>query len=218
MYSVDNFSPTRVVFGPGRLKELATVNLPGKKAMICMTNGGTLQKLGVLENVIGLLKKNKVDVVVFDEISPNPTRKNVMDVARIARENYCDFFIGLGGGSSIDTAKAAAIMVTNQGDLWDYMAIGTGKNKKVEDVYPVITITTTAGTGSETDFWCVITNEETKEKLDLGFDKLFPVLSIIDPELMLSIPKELTAFQGLDAFFHAVCMSSNDSDSTYQFS
>ncbi|MDR2267070.1 MAG: iron-containing alcohol dehydrogenase [Christensenellaceae bacterium] len=204
MYKIDSYSPVRVIFGPGRLEDLATIKLPGKKALICVTGDQIMSKLGIQQRVIDLLKKNNVEAAVFDGVVPNPTRASVMEATNAAKKNGCDFFLGLGGGSSIDTAKAAAIMTKNPGDLWDYATFGTGGKKVVTDANPVVSITTTAGTGTECDPWCVITNEETKEKLDFGVEAVYPAISVIDPTLMMSLPKDLTAFQGLDALFHAV--------------
>lgn len=204
MIQFQSYIPTRVLFGPGTLKELETAALPGKKALICVTEDHLMESLGIQERVLRALEKNGVQAELYDHVTPNPTRKSVMEAAKMAEEQGCDFFIGLGGGSSIDTAKGAAIMVKNPGDLWDYASAGTGKRKTVSGAAPVITITTTAGTGTECDPWCVITNEETQEKLDFGLEAVFPVLSIIDPELMLTLPASLTLFQGFDALFHAV--------------
>lgn len=197
------YIPTRVVFGPGKLKELATLELPGKKALICITEDQLMRKLGVLDTVTALLDQNGVVYTVFDRVTPNPTRRGVMEARDMARAEGCDFFLGLGGGSSIDTAKAAAIMMKNEGDLWEYASAGTGGGKTVQGAAPIMTITTTAGTGTECDPWCVITNEETQEKLDFGTDAAYPALSIIDPELMLTLPHHLTLYQGFDGLFHA---------------
>lgn len=200
----DCYIPTRVLFGAGKLERLATEAMPGKKALICVTEDQLMKKLGIQDRVVELLAKNSIDSVVFDKVTPNPTRKGVMEAAGIAKAEGCDFFIGLGGGSSIDTAKAAAIMMVNEGDLWDYASAGTGGRKEVKGAFPVVTITTTAGTGTECDPWCVITNEVTREKLDFGLEAVYPVISIIDPELMLTLPYSLTCYQGFDALFHAV--------------
>ena len=129
-----------------------------------------------------------------------------MEGAEFARKNKCDFVLALGGGSVMDAAKAIAAMATNDGDLWDYVGTGTGKCKIVKNIpLPVVTITTTAGTGSEADSWGVVTNEETNEKVGFGVeDYLYPVISIVDPELMKTVPPKLTAFQGFDALFHSV--------------
>lgn len=210
MFRVDNYTPTRVVFGAGRLEELATMELPGKKAMIFVTADGLMEKLGIQKRVLDLLKKNNVEAVVYDKVTPNPMRKYVMEAKEIAKKEGCDFFIGLGGGSSIDTAKATSVMLLNEGDLWDYAYSGTGGRKEIKVAAPVMTITTTCGTGTETDPYCVITNEETNEKLDFAVEAIFPRVSIIDPELMTSLPRTLTLYQGFDCLFHlAECYITN---------
>ena len=210
MFRVDNYTPTRVVFGAGRLEELATMELPGKKAMIFVTADGLMEKLGIQKRVLDLLKKNNVEAVVYDKVTPNPMRKYVLEAKEIAKKEGCDFFIGLGGGSSIDTAKATSVMLLNEGDLWDYAYAGTGGRKEIKVAAPVMTITTTCGTGTETDPYCVITNEETNEKLDFAVEAIFPRVSIIDPELMTSLPRTLTLYQGFDCLFHlAECYITN---------
>ena len=195
--------PTRILFGCGELKKLATEKMPGKKALIVISSGTSMRKYGYLGNVERYLKENGVDSVVFDKILPNPTKQHVMEAAELCRKEGCDMVVGLGGGSSIDSAKAIAIMACNEGDYWDYIPAGSGKGRAVERALPIIAIPTTAGTGTEADPWAVITNEEVHEKIGFGSPLTYPTISIIDPELMVSIPPQLTAFQGFDAFFHA---------------
>lgn len=198
------FIPSKILFGPGKLNELAKVKLPGKKALIVTTAGNSVKKYGYLDRVIKLLKQNGADSVVFDKILPNPIRKHVMEGAALAKESGCDFVVGLGGGSPIDSSKSIAVMAKNSGDYWDYIHGGTGKGQPVKNgALPIIAITTTAGTGTEADPWTVITHEERNEKIGFGTDDTFPVLSIVDPELMLTVSPALTAYQGFDAFFHA---------------
>lgn len=197
--------PTKLVFGCGELKRLATEPMPGHKAMIVISSGNSMKKHGYLDKVVKLLIENGgTESVVFDKIQPNPTKRHVMEAAEICKKEKCDFIIGLGGGSSIDSAKSIAIMANNEGDYWDYIPSGTGKGMAIKNkALPIIAIPTTAGTGTEADPWTVITNEETNEKIGFGNNDTFPVLSIVDPELMTSIPPHLTAYQGFDAFFHA---------------
>lgn len=196
--------PTKILFGAGKLENLATEKLPGRKALIVTTNGTSMKKYGYLDRVITLLKKKGIDSVVFDKILPNPIRLHVMEGAKVAKENGCDFVIGLGGGSAIDSSKSIAVMAKNPGDYWDYIHAGTGKGKAVlQGALPIVAITTTAGTGTEADPWTVITHEERNEKIGFGNNDTFPCLSIVDPELMTSVPPHLTAYQGFDAFFHA---------------
>lgn len=198
------FIPTKILFGPGKLNELSRVKLPGKKALIVISRGKSMRKYGYLDRVVSLLKQNNVESVVFDKILPNPVKAHVMEGAAIAKNENCDFILGLGGGSSIDSAKSIAVMAKNPGDYWDYISGGTGKGKTVENgALPIVAITTTAGTGTEADPWTVITKEETNEKIGFGNEYTFPALSIVDPEMMISVPPALTAFQGFDALFHA---------------
>ncbi|MEG1334490.1 MULTISPECIES: iron-containing alcohol dehydrogenase [Bacteroides] len=200
----NQFIPTNLLFGCGSIKKLATEQLPGKKALIVISSGTSMHKYGYLDQVIELLAKNGATAVVYDKILPNPIRSHVMEAAALCKQEQCDFVIGLGGGSSIDSAKSIAVMACNPGDYWDYIHGGTGKGQPTSGgALPVVAIPTTAGTGTEADPWTVITHEERNEKIGFGNASTFPVLSIVDPELMVSVPAHLTAYQGFDAFFHA---------------
>lgn len=199
------YIPTRTLFGVGTLNELHKQKLPGAKAMIVTTNGKSVKENGALTRTTDELTKANVSSVLFDQVQANPTKSVVMDGALFAKEHGCDFIVALGGGSVMGAAKAMAFMATNPGDVWDYISGGTGKSQPmIETPLPLVCITTTAGTGSEADQWGVITNEDTNEKIGFGgYNELFPVLSIVDPELMVSVPPLYTAYQGFDALFHA---------------
>lgn len=198
------YIPTRVLFGKGQLANLHSQKLPGHKALIVISAGKSVRSNGYLARVEQQLDMAGVTYSIFDKIQSNPTKTNVMEGAALAKEQGCDFIIGLGGGSSIDAAKSIAVMATNNGDYWDYISGGSGKgNPLSNDPLPVIAITTTAGTGTEADPWTVITKEDTNEKIGFGYDKTFPVLSIVDPDLMLTVPPHFTAYQGFDALFHS---------------
>lgn len=195
--------PSSIFFGPGSLTQLSTAVLPGKKALIVI-GGSSVRKHGYLDRVIMLLKENNAEAVVFDKILPNPIVEHVMEGAALAKSENCDFVIGLGGGSSMDSAKSIALMATNPGHYWDYVHGGSGKGQPVPNKpLPIICVTTTAGTGTEADPWTVITKSDTHEKIGFGTEDTFPVMSIVDPELMVTVPPHLTAYQGFDAFFHA---------------
>lgn len=204
---MDNFNyymPTKILFGPGKLNELVKEPLPGKKALIVISAGKSMKSNGYLTRLTDILDQKQIEYVVFDKILPNPVKSHVMEGAELAKSEGCDLVIGLGGGSSIDSAKSIAVMAKNPGDYWDYVSGGTGKgNPLTESALPIVAITTTAGTGTEADPWTVITNEETNEKIGYGNNYTFPILSVVDPELMLTVPSHLTAFQGFDALFHA---------------
>lgn len=198
------YIPTKILFGRGQLGNLHKEVMPGKKALIVISAGKSTKANGYLDRVEKEMEKCEVETVVFDKILPNPVKEHVMEGASLAKSAGCDFVIGLGGGSSIDSAKAIAVMAVNSGDYWDYISGGTGKGMPVpNDPLPIIAITTTAGTGTEADPWAVITKSDTYEKIGFGYDKTYPVLSVVDPELMITVPKELTAYQGFDALFHS---------------
>ncbi len=203
--SFNMFIPTRTLFGSGQLNCLKDQAMPGKKAMIVISKGKSTRGNGYLARVEEQLKLAGVEAAVFDKVEPNPLKSTVMAGAAFAKENGCDFIVAIGGGSPMDASKAMAVMAVNPGDLWDYVQSGTGKRKAfINKPLPIIAITTTAGTGSETDAGAVITNEETHEKTAVKGPELFPVLAIVDPELMKTVPPRFTAFQGWDALSHSV--------------
>lgn len=199
------FLPTKWIFGAGALNELFQQDLPGEKAMVVTSGGKSTKENGSVYRVIEQMARKGIGSQLFDRIESNPLKSTVMQGAQFARDNNCDFIVSLGGGSVMDAAKAIAAMANNDGDLWDYINGGTGKGLVLQnDPLPVVAITTTAGTGSEVDQWGVISNDETHEKIGFGgYDSLFPVLAVVDPELMVSVPSSFTAYQGFDALFHS---------------
>lgn len=198
------YLPTKLLYGAGCLSALGGCALPGRKALLVTSAGQSAKRHGYLGRVEEQLTQAGVRAVLYDQITPNPTKAEVMAGAALCRKEGCDFVLGLGGGSSIDAAKAISVMARNPGDYWDYVSGGTGKGKAVPNApLPVVAVTTTAGTGTEADPWTVTTNEETQEKIGFCYEKTFPVLSVVDPELMVSVPPRLTAYQGFDALFHS---------------
>lgn len=204
MYNFIFDIPTRILFGQGQLNNLHKEKLPGKKALIVTSNGTSTKKYGYLSRLEEQLDKSGIGHVLFDQIRPNPTNHNVMDGAQTAKDNGCDFVIALGGGSVMDCSKCIALMMTNEGDIWDYSLSRCGGKKQAQhDAAPIVCITTSAGTGSEVDFASVISNDENNEKTGIFFPSMYPTLSVVDSDLMMSVPPKFTAYQGMDAFFHA---------------
>ncbi|WP_027179851.1 iron-containing alcohol dehydrogenase [Maridesulfovibrio bastinii] len=206
MLDFNFFIPTKIMFGPGKINELANVKLPkGSKAMIVIGESGAMLTNGYLEKVQAGLGRQNVATIVFDKISPNPTSEQVDEAAAIVKEKEIDFIVGLGGGSTIDSAKVIALLGANKGKCWDFMQSGSGGGITPEnEALPLIAIPTTAGTGTEADPWAVVSKSGGNEKISLGYDSTFPILSIVDPELMVSVPPRMTAYTGIDAFFHGV--------------
>ena len=197
-------NPVKVLFGPGQLQNLHKEKLPGRKALIATSNGTSTKRYGYLDALEKELDLAGVSYTVFDEVRPNPTDVNVMDGARMMKDNGCDFIIALGGGSVMDCSKCIALMAANSGDIWDYSLSGKGgKKTPANNALPIVCITTSAGTASEVDLASVISNDATKEKTGIFFPSMMPTLSVVDSNLMMSVPPKFTAWQGMDAFFHA---------------
>ncbi|WP_448523962.1 iron-containing alcohol dehydrogenase [Pseudothermotoga sp.] len=198
----ESYLPTRIVFGVGAIEKLPKlVRDLGKKTMI-VTGRKSTKVTGLLDRVKAMLEKVGIEVLVFDKIQPNPISDHVDEAAKVAVEQNVEFIIGLGGGSAIDSAKAIAIAAAMKDSFWNYTH--AGGNKKPDKALPVIAIPTTHGTGTEADPFAVITNPRTKEKVGIGYDVIFPKISIVDPSLMISLPKDQTAYTSMDAFYHSL--------------
>jgi alcohol dehydrogenase len=198
----ESYLPTRIVFGMGAIEKLPKlVRDLGRKTMI-VTGRKSTKVTGLLDRVKAMLKNAGIEVLVFDKIQPNPISDHVDEAAKIAIEQNVEFIIGLGGGSAIDSAKAIAIAAAMKDSFWNYTH--AGDIKKPDKALPVIAIPTTHGTGTEADPFAVITNPRTKEKVGIGYDVIFPKVSIVDPTLMTTLPKDQTAYTSMDAFYHSL--------------
>ena len=207
MNNYNFYAPTRVIFGTGALDKLHEQNMPGKKALLVISNGKSTIINGSLKRTQNELEKAGCEYVIFNKVAANPLKAIVEEGARTARREGCDFVVALGGGSVMDAAKVMAMLAPQPSDdLWDYAAGATGKKKPIENPpLPWIAITTSAGTGSEADQAGVITNPETKEKIGVSCgDSLFAAIAIVDPSLMKTVPPHFTAYQGFDALFHSL--------------
>lgn len=197
------YNPTRILFGAGELNNLHKQTMPGKKALLLISNGKSTKVNGSLDRTIEQLEKAGIEYAIFDKIMENPYKSVIMEGAAFAKENTCDFILALGGGAVLDASVVIAAMATNPGDLWDYVFGGIGKAMPLKNPgLPIVTIATTSGTGSEINCWGVISNPDTNEKIGFGAPELTPVLAIVDPELMRTVPAKYTAYQGFDALFH----------------
>ncbi|AQP42637.1 iron-containing alcohol dehydrogenase [Streptococcus gallolyticus] len=154
----------------------------------------------ILSKVTAPLESEKVEYVIYSEVDPNPTVKNVEEGLAILKENGCDFIISLGGGSPQDAASSISILATNGGRPQDYEGVHKSKEKGL----PVVAINTTAGTSAEITINYVITDEERKVKMVMVDKNSLALMSVNDPELMVSMPKSLTAATGMDALTHAI--------------
>lgn len=190
--------PTKVEFGPGKIgilpEELARSDFD-KTAIV--TDRG-IKGVGILDGPLSVLEQRGIEVEVFAEVRANPHAESVKESLQFLRDHGPDCIIAIGGGSSLDTAKAAGVCYAN--DLDDVVQIQQKKGLKRS--LPVIAVPTTAGTGSEVGYWAVIASGN--EKLSIGDPAMAPYLAIVDPELTLTLPPELTLWTGIDALTHAV--------------
>jgi len=193
--------PAKVEFGPGRIGILERVIEESgfERAAFIMSSGR--RRSGSFDPVMTRLRASGVEVLVFDRIVSNPTLESVSRCAHTLRRFAPHVVIGIGGGSALDTAKAASACVANRTenpiDLTDE---SIARRRSI----PTILIPTTAGTGTEVNYWAVITDQERREKLSIGTPKMAPYMAIIDPSLALSVPPDLTLWSGMDAMTHAV--------------
>lgn len=192
--------PTKIIFGCGVVNQTGKeVEKLGVKKVFIVTDKGLI-KAGILSSLEDSLKSRGIEYVIYDQVKPNSSSKIVTEATNIAKDENCELIIGIGGGSSMDTAKAVAVMVTNAGNIMDYAGMDKIKNKPL----PNIAIPTTAGTGSEVTIWAVITDQEKNYKTGIGSFMIIPKVAICDPELTISLPSRITAETGMDALTHAI--------------
>ena len=185
---------SRIIFGQGTVEEVAPMASKMGNCALLVT-GRNVERAGPLS---GSLKNTGMKIVTFS-VSDEPTIELTIEGVELARQNASDIVIGIGGGSVIDTAKAIAALLTNSGDITDYLeVIGRGKPLSRPSA-PCIAIPTTAGTGAEVTKNAVLTSQEHKVKVSLRSPTMLPDLAIVDPELTYSMPPSLTASTGLDA-------------------
>jgi len=200
-----NFSlifPPSVHFGFGSIEKLSTIELKGNNCLI-VSGKNSMKKYGFIDRVTGILKKRKINSFCFTEVEPEVSADTVNNAVETARKNKADIIIGIGGGSAIDCAKAVAGLTSQEtpSDVRNYI---DGKEEIKKESLFFIAIPSTAGTGSEVTKNAVILYPEKNNKLSLRSEKLVPKSVILDPELTLTMDKNVTAYSGLDALSHAV--------------
>ena len=192
--------PTKIEYGVGAARGLVdAVKKRNAGKLLLITDKGIVSS-GLLEKITGSLNAHKMNWKVFDNVEPNPKDYNVQQGAEIARRFGADCLVALGGGSPIDCAKAIAVLAFQGGAVRDY----EGSDKIGADVLPLVAVPTTAGTGSEVTFSSVITDSSEKFKFSIKDPKIAPKVALVDPEMTLTMPPELTASTGMDALTHAI--------------
>ncbi|MFH2092156.1 MAG: iron-containing alcohol dehydrogenase [Pseudomonadota bacterium] len=195
--------PTKLVYGVGILDSIEdAVARFGKKRALLVTDE-ILVKAGPVDRVKNGFKKTNIKIAaIFDTVPPNSTIKTVQDCAALGKKHKCDMLIAVGGGSVIDTAKVANLLMTKGGKVADHM--GAYLLDVSDHLLPAIVIPTTAGTGSEVTKVAVIADPDNDVKLPFAEEQFLPLLAILDPEMTVSMPPRLTAYTGMDALVHAI--------------
>ncbi|MFA6126867.1 MAG: iron-containing alcohol dehydrogenase [Bacteroidales bacterium] len=206
---------TKILFGKGRISELAEIVLQyGKRALLVTTPAANPALAGQYSRVKKILAKGGIEVIHFDGVIPNPTVATITAGALMSRKFSAEVIVGLGGGSSMDAAKAISVEATHPGTSWDYLFY---KNPQPDParLLPVIAVSTTSGTGSQVTQVAVVTNPEMRDKSALYNNILYPRVCIIDPELMLTVPQFVTATTGFDVLCHAFESTINPGTGAY---
>ncbi len=190
----------KTVFGPGAIEQLAEEckALKASRALVVMDS--RLSKMEIGARALEFLKKGRVTSCIYPEVTPEPDPSLADAGAQLAKQNKVQCVIGIGGGSTMDVAKAIAVLVTNKGKAVDYIGLGLVKKPGL----PTIMVPTTAGTGSEVTFTSVFTMRDTKTKGGINSPHLYAHTALLDPELTLGLSPEATAYTGMDALTHAI--------------
>lgn len=201
----DLYLPVEVIFGVGSVNKVGEVGRRFGYRVLIATGKKSTKENGALDRVVESLNRNGAEeIIIFDQIEPNPTDKSVNLASEIVVKEKIDYIIGLGGGSSLDSTKAISIVSSNEGYAWDYVNYPEGPRLIPFLNRPVICIPTTAGTGSEVNRYSVLSNPIRKEKMVISHSLNYPRVAIIDPSLTVSMDRRLTALTGIDALMHAL--------------
>ncbi|MHA2180943.1 MAG: iron-containing alcohol dehydrogenase [Promethearchaeota archaeon] len=201
MRNINYYSPSRILFGWGRISEVGDIIAQFGKRCLMVTVAPFPALNPVFEKIKKLCSDAGVETFHFDGVQPNPTTDNVNAGVKMGMKNKVDVVLGVGGGSSIDTAKCISVGLTHEGEAWDYRVID---GKPIEDkLLPIIAVSTTAGTGAEVTAAAVVSKKDIHLKYALYDTLLCPTVGIVDPELTLTLPPHITASTGWDAFCHS---------------
>jgi alcohol dehydrogenase class IV len=192
--------PTRVFYGRGASAEAGVrlAELGVTRALVVSDRG--VAGAGLVDRVSGRIRASEVDAVVYTGTEQNPTTANLAEIVDLYRREGCDGLVGLGGGSSMDAAKAASALLENGGSIWDYR----GKDLVPRPGPPVVCLPTTCGTGAEVTFVVVITDPAEHFKIVCAARNLAARVAIVDPDLVTTAPPQVIAATGADALAHAI--------------
>ncbi|WP_459555656.1 iron-containing alcohol dehydrogenase [Lacunimicrobium album] len=198
--SFDYQPQTRVIFGPGSVLQIGSVVKSLNVSRVLLVTDPGIKKAGHEDRVKELLESSGLTINLYDQVTPNPTTDDVHRGVEFARSFSPEVIIALGGGSSMDAGKGINFVLTSGGQMQDYKGIGKAKGPML----PFIAIPTTSGTGSEAQSFAVIADPRTHLKMACGDKRAMAKVAILDPELTVTMPQQVTIVTGIDAISHAV--------------
>lgn len=202
MKTISQFLPVKVIFGTGSIEKLGEETKQYGSRVLLVTRPWSKEEAPHFEKAKAILEAAGLYVVVYDKVVPNPTTTTINEASEIVKAEKLDVVVGVGGGSTIDTAKAVAVGATHEGEAWDYVYSET-KTADKNKTLPIIAVTTTSGTGSHVTKYAVFSNPDVKVKSTIVNEAVFPRVAIVDPDLLTSMDAFVTATTGFDAFAHA---------------
>ena len=197
--------PVPIAYGPGRFSEIGTYCSENKITNpLIVTDSGSVD-LPFIDNLVDILKKSKINSGIYSKISPNPRDDEIASGKKLFNDNNHDAIIAIGGGSAMDGGKSICLTANNEIELFDFEWEKTPQVIGPDNKFPkLITIPTTAGTGAETESTAMVTDTKQGIKLCIMHPELKPSLALLDPELTLGLPSNLTAWTGADAMIHSI--------------
>ncbi len=192
--------PTKIEYGIGAAQKLKEALKELNAANVLIVTDKGIEASGLISGLVNQLGPDRFKFEIFSDVESNPKDYNVREGTHLAKQLQADCLVAIGGGSPIDCAKAIAVLATHGGDLREY----ENEDKVTGEVLPLIAIPTTAGTGSEVTFSSVITDTQQKFKFSIHHTKIAPRIALLDPEMTVTLPPDLTAATGMDALTHAI--------------
>jgi len=207
------YNPTKVIFAKGVEPLGACVRAYGKRALF-IYGQGSIKRTGLYDKVIASLKNANIEIIEYPGVRPNPVLSHAREGVKIVKNSKVEVIVAVGGGSVIDEAKAIAAGSVTDIDIWEFFEF----TAPIKNALPIVTVLTICGSGSEMNNGMVLTNEEKKAKFGLKADPLYPKVSILDPKITFTVPKDQTAYGAIDAFSHVfeVYMARVDFDTPLQ--
>lgn len=201
MENFEFFNPTRIIFGKGTEKKIGEILKKDRiKKVLFVYGKSSIKKIGLYDTVVNSLKENKIEFVEHAGVKPNPVLSHTKEGIEKAKIHKVNAILAVGGGSVIDEGKTIAVGAKNNGDIWEFFK----RDREIKKALPVYVILTLAATGSEMNGFAVITNEETQEKLSISSEKIFPKISILNPELTFTVSAQYQAYAAVDAIAHVI--------------